>query len=386
MRPHLEQFNGSDLQFTLSSLVGLHFLPSADFVSAFQARFSSLLRTGYVSPRDLSIVLWSFAALEIPDSRLFLIGCMQAAVKQLEGERGRWEGFEKGGAERWALTARVRQLRQVYLYAQSLEGGEGGREGGVEGSLAEEFRRMGLVELLEEGLRYANDEMVLAKAQESGFHREVAEVLHSLGATTRRSVDCFVLDLLIEPREGGREGGVEEGGESGMMTMSAGELSVGEGEKEEEKSAMVVAAAAAAAAVEQTLVMAHSPTPNDDGAAAPAAATTPAAAEPEIKPLVLLLHGPSRFLRGQTGVDSPKLEAGTAFKEKILQTQTPQRFTRVASLDVWEWARQKTQKAKVELLRAKIGKTLLESYLSKQPAVTAASAGGGGNGSTGVVA
>ena len=385
MRPHLVQFNGSDLQFTLSSLVGLHFLPSADFVSAFQSRFSSLLRTGHVSPRDLSIVLWSFAALEIPDSRLFLIECMQAAVRQLEGERGRWEGFEEGGTERWALTARVRQLRQVYLYAQSVEGGKGGKEGGLEG-LAEEFRMMGLVGLLEEGLRHANDEMVLAKAQESGFHREVAEVLHSLGATTRRSVDCFVLDLLIEPRgEGGREGGVEEGGESKIITMG-GEAPVVEEGREEEKSAAV--AAVAAAAFEAPLVIAHLPTPNDDAAAAAATATAAPAAATEIenKPLVLLLHGPSRFLRGLTGVDSPKLEAGTAFKEKILQTQTPQRFTRVASLDVWEWARQKTQKAKVELLRAKIGRTLLESYLSKQPAVTTASAAGDGNGSTGVVA
>lgn len=115
MQPHLEQFNGSDLQFTLSSLVGLHFLPSAAFVSAFQARFSSLLRMGCVSPRDLSIVMWSCAALETPGSHSFLIECMQTAVRQLEGERGRWEGLQNGGTERWALTARVRQLRQVYL-------------------------------------------------------------------------------------------------------------------------------------------------------------------------------------------------------------------------------------------------------------------------------
>eukprot|EP00624_Nannochloropsis_granulata_P007502 evm.model.NODE_8197_length_13378_cov_29.264015.4 len=181
------------------------------------------------------------------------------------------------------------------------------------------------------------------------------------------------------------------------MTAEGG--AVVQGGREEERAMAAVAAAAGGGggggcALEVPIGMARLPTPTNDEAVpappAPPAQATPAApaapaALPENKPLVLLLHGPSRFLRGQTGVDSPKLEAGTAFKEKILQTQSPHRFARVASLDVWEWARQKTQRAKVELLRAKIGRTLLESYLSKQPGVATASAGGGGAAS-GVVA
>ncbi len=310
MTAHINGFNGADLQFTVSSLVGLHFQPSREFVLAFQARISALLRQNQVSPRDLSIILWSFAALEIPDSRAFSLELMTAAVAQLQAERPRWSSPDFTPNERWTLTARVRQLRQVYMYAESQ------KQGGEQGSLAEDFRRLGLLNLVEEGLAHVSDEMVLAKAQESGFHREVAEVLQSLGATTRRSVDCFVLDLLIESPQAARAQAEEEGELVDTQVSSA----------------------------------AHQPKEQKE----------------KDKPLVLLLHGPSRFLRGQTGATSPKLEAGTAFKEKILQTQSPHRFTRVASLDVWEWAKQKTKQAKIELLRAKIGRGLLESYLRKQ--------------------
>lgn len=100
--------------------VGLHHRPPPAFVAAFQTRARELLSPSPdgIGPRDLAIIIWSFAALEIPGARAFLRDLAAAAVAQLRAEQGRWALAEgEAGAlsiqERWALTARVRQLRQV---------------------------------------------------------------------------------------------------------------------------------------------------------------------------------------------------------------------------------------------------------------------------------
>jgi hypothetical protein len=101
-------------------------------------------------------------------------------------------------------------------------------------------------------------------------------------------------------------------------------------------------------------------------AAASSAPATAAAAAP--LPILLLLHGPSRFLRGQLGNNgAPRLEAGTAMKQRILKQLSGRRFTRVACVDVWEWAAGRTREARIELLKSKVGARLLESYLVPQP-------------------
>ena len=164
LAPHLAAFQGVDLQFAVTALVGLHHQPPPPFVEAFEARTLALLAADQVSPRDLAIIIWSFAALDVK-SPAFLRRLMSAAVAQLEAERPRWgqqqQGQQRGGGgeggattttvsmsmqERWCLTARVRQLRQVHLYAQC----HAGREGDELAGLAQEFEDMGLLPLIEE--------------------------------------------------------------------------------------------------------------------------------------------------------------------------------------------------------------------------------------------
>jgi len=369
MRPYLEGFNGADLQFTMSSIVGLHYLPHRAFLDAFQARFSRLLQDRQVSSRNLCIVLWAFAALEVPNARPFVVECMRAAIAQLEAERPRWGQWEADAPETWSLTARIRQLRQVYLYALRLEGA-GSQSDRNESSLAEEFRGMGLVELLETGLRYSKEELVLAKSQESGFHREVAEILQSLGVRARRSVDCFVLDLRLESPQAAEASG--QGGDKGEG-LGAGTLD-STGKERQDWSGRGMSTGQRQSSEGDAVRDAEDP--RTEGPPAGGKEQEIKGAKDATKPLVLLLHGPSRFLRGLTGTASPKMEAGTAFKVKILQTKSLHRFADVVSLDVWEWARQRTREEKVEFLRQKIGPTLLETYMA--PSMTLASADGGG--------
>jgi hypothetical protein len=188
LTPHVGGLQGIDLQFLVTSLVGLHHRPPPPFAAAFQRRALQLVSQAGagpgIAPRDLALIIWSTAALEIPDSRSFLRALVAAAVAQLEGERPRW-GLPEGHPEalsmqeRWALTARVRQLRQVCLYAQchaAAEAAAQGEEGAEQeevGGLAEDFEALGLPALVDAGLAAGSEEMVLARAQESVFHKEV---------------------------------------------------------------------------------------------------------------------------------------------------------------------------------------------------------------------
>lgn len=262
-------FNGPDLQFTITALVGLNYKPPLSFTEAFKASVLASLPT--MNPRDLSIITWSFAALQIPDSKEFLSQLFRAVALQLTIEKPTWATMAP--AEKWPSVARMRQLRQV-LKSCEIDPELAG--------LLDEVQEIKLPELIDEGLALlADDNMVLSKAIESSFHVEVVELLSSLGAKTRKAVDIFLLDVLLEPT----------------------------------------------------------------------------AAESQELPLLLLLHGPSRFLRhGYEG-----LEAGTSFKVRVLESQT-HRFAKVTSITYQEWANEKTREGRITLLRRKIG-PLLDSYV-----------------------
>ncbi len=404
LTPHVGSLQGIDLQVTITSLVGLHHRPPPAFAAAFQQRALQLLVVAPsdagargssgsssgssggigIAPRDLAIIIWSFAALEIPGARAFLRLLAAAAAAQLRSEQPRWalpDGHPDALSvqERWALTARVRQLRQVYLYSQCQEAKDkeaaAAGPGGELAGLAGDWEALGLPALVDAGLAAGSEELVLARAQESAFHKEVracvvstlgglvgwvdwgslpralpwflwitqvAEVLQSLGASTLRAVDCFVLDVLIEPpaplaAQQQRLEQLEQQPAAAAAAEAPPARPTAKGKRGKKKAASAAAAAAPAAS------------------AAAAGATAPL-------PILLLLHGPSRFLRGRLG--APKLEAGTAMKARVLTQLSGRRFTRVACVDVWEWAAGRTREARIELLKSKVGARLLESYLT----------------------
>jgi hypothetical protein len=78
-------------------------------------------------------------------------------------------------------------------------------------------------------------------------------------------------------------------------------------------------------------------------------------------PLLVLLFGPSRFLRNCPD----RLEAGTAFKRRVLSAQAGKKYQAVVCVSHHEWASKTGLRAKLELLKAKVaeqGTCSLDDY------------------------
>lgn len=179
-------------------------------------------------------------------------------------------------------------------------------------------------------------------------------MLNSLGALTRRAVDCFVLDVLIEAP-------------SSSSASSDGKAKDQPTAPQQRQQQSPPRSPRPVAAGKKCKGKAPAAT-------TPAAATAASGGSSSPLPILLLLHGPSRFLRGRLAQDeAPKLEAGTHMKQRILQQLSGRRFKQVASVDVWEWARERTREARIDLLRAKIGGRLLDAYLTPPPAAAPSS-------------
>jgi hypothetical protein len=93
MGPLLHTFSGQELQFLITSCVGLSYVPPEPFVVAFRRAVAAVLPS--LAPRDLSLILWTFAALDVPRSRSFLVALMGLAVRRSSRSLGRSMGHHE---------------------------------------------------------------------------------------------------------------------------------------------------------------------------------------------------------------------------------------------------------------------------------------------------
>jgi hypothetical protein len=192
---------GANLGQALNSLSNLSFTPSRAFLAAFKTLM--LEHAPYCDLSCISIVLWSMAALDVPNIKVFITKMLDVACRRMEGEEARsssdpgYVGFLPGDsisldATEAPETIVTRQLVQVLGYLDTLKNP-------IEPKLFERFSTLVRA-------RWAAQRADRMIASSSSFHLQVLEVLEKeLGLECESEVkdEAYTLDIVIRPPDGG---------------------------------------------------------------------------------------------------------------------------------------------------------------------------------------